>query len=40
MVKIEFGQAHCKDLLKRILKKFILHFYEFSIQFYKFWKFI
>jgi hypothetical protein len=25
---MEFGQAYCKDFLKRNLKKFILYFYE------------
>jgi hypothetical protein len=27
--KIEFGQAYCHDLVKRVLNKFILYFYEF-----------
>jgi hypothetical protein len=29
MHKIEFGQAYCQYLAKRILKKFILYFSEF-----------
>ncbi len=28
MHNMEFGQAYCKDFLKRNLKKFILYFYE------------
>jgi hypothetical protein len=39
MHKIEFDQAYCKDLPKRILKKFILHFYEFYSILYEFLKF-
>jgi hypothetical protein len=29
MHKMEFGQAYCKDLLNRILMKFILYFSKF-----------
>jgi hypothetical protein len=36
MHKMEFGQAYCKDLLKRILKKFISYFSEFYFVFFKF----
>jgi hypothetical protein len=35
--KIEFGQAYCKDLLKRNTRKFILYFFEFYCIFYEFW---
>jgi hypothetical protein len=39
MHNMEFGQAYCKDLLKRILQKNILHFcYMYSI-FYELLKF-
>jgi hypothetical protein len=37
--KIEFGQAHCKDLVKIILRKFILYFYEISTNLYEFFMF-
>jgi hypothetical protein len=33
-----FGQVYCKFLLKRILRKFILHFFEFYIIYYEFSK--
>jgi hypothetical protein len=28
MHKMEFGKAYCQDLIKRILKKFILYLYD------------
>jgi hypothetical protein len=31
MNKMEFGPAYCKDLLNKILKKFISHFSKFSV---------
>jgi hypothetical protein len=34
--KKEFGQADCKDELKRVLKKFILYFSYFYFIFYEF----
>jgi hypothetical protein len=37
---MEFGQAYCQDLLKRILYKFILYFYVLYFIFYSFSKFI
>jgi hypothetical protein len=39
MHKNEFGQAHCKDLLNRILWKFILYFSEFYSVYYEYLKF-
>jgi hypothetical protein len=36
MHKMEFGQSYCQDLLRRIIRKFILyfpHFILFSIDF-------
>jgi hypothetical protein len=40
MLKREFGQAYGKDILKRIIYKFILYFSEFYFIFYEFWKFM
>jgi hypothetical protein len=34
--KDEFGQAHCKDILNWILRKFISYFYELYCIFYVF----
>jgi hypothetical protein len=31
MHKMEFGQAYCQDLVKRILRKFIIYFLSFSL---------
>jgi hypothetical protein len=31
MHKIEFGQAYCQDLAKRIIRKFILYFPSFIL---------
>jgi hypothetical protein len=39
MHKSIFGQAYCKSLLKRIIRKFNLSFYEFYANFCEFWKF-
>jgi hypothetical protein len=36
---MEFGQAYCKDLLKRILRKFILHFCNMYPIFHELLKF-
>jgi hypothetical protein len=36
---MEFGQSYCKDLLKRILQRFILHFCDTYFVFYELWKF-
>jgi hypothetical protein len=36
MPKTEFGQSYCKDLLKRITKKFSLYFFKFYSIFYGF----
>jgi hypothetical protein len=36
MHKMEFGQAYCQDLVKRILKQFILYFYNIYSIFYEF----
>jgi hypothetical protein len=36
---MEFGQIHCKDLLKRNPKKFILYFSEFYMIYYEFLNF-
>jgi hypothetical protein len=36
----EFGQTYCKDLLKRIPKKFTFHFSKVYSIFYGFLKFI
>jgi hypothetical protein len=36
MHKIEFGQSYCKDLLKRITRKFSLYFFKFYSIFYGF----
>jgi hypothetical protein len=36
MHKMQFGQAYCQDLVKRILKKFILYFSMIYTIFYKF----
>jgi hypothetical protein len=36
MHKCRFGQSYCIDLLKRILKQFILHFSELYFLFYIF----
>jgi hypothetical protein len=35
MHKKEFGQAYCKDILNRILWKFILYFSEFYSIYYE-----
>jgi hypothetical protein len=40
MHKMEFCQAYCKDLLKRITKKFILYFFKSYSIYYEFVKFI
>jgi hypothetical protein len=40
MDKKEFGQAYCKDLLKRIPKKIAFHFSKVYSIFYGFLKFI
>jgi hypothetical protein len=40
MYKKEFGQVYCKDLLKRIPKKFTIHFSKVYSIFYGFLKFI
>jgi hypothetical protein len=32
---IEFDQAYCKDLLKRVIRKFILHFCDMYSIFYE-----
>jgi hypothetical protein len=37
---MEFGQSYCRDILIRILRKFILNFYDFYSIYYGFWKFI
>jgi hypothetical protein len=37
---MEFCQAYCKDLLKRITKKFILYFFKSYSIYYEFVKFI
>jgi hypothetical protein len=37
---MEFGQAYCRYLLKRILRKFILYFLDFYTKCYKILKFI
>jgi hypothetical protein len=37
MHKMEFGQAYYRDLLMRILRKFILYFYDFYTIYYEFW---
>jgi hypothetical protein len=37
ILKTGFGQAYCKDILKRILNKFISYFYEFLIHSYENW---
>jgi hypothetical protein len=40
---MKFGQAYCKDLLKRITKKFTFHFSSFILfpmHFYKFTYFL
>jgi hypothetical protein len=39
MHNMEFGQAYCKDLPKRILQKFILHFCDMYSIFYELLKF-
>jgi hypothetical protein len=39
MHKMEFVQSYCKDLLKIILIKFTLYFYEFYENCYEFRKF-
>jgi hypothetical protein len=38
MHKMEFGQVYYMDLLKVILNKFTLYFYEFYMNCYEFWK--
>jgi hypothetical protein len=35
--KIEFSQAYCQDLIKRIPMEFILYFSDLSTIFYEFW---
>jgi hypothetical protein len=40
MHKMEFGQAYCRDLLKRNPRKFMLHFSKFYFILYGFLKFI
>jgi hypothetical protein len=35
--KMEFGQAYCKDLLKRNPKEIYFVFFEFYCIFYEFW---
>jgi hypothetical protein len=39
MHKYGFGQAHCRDLLERSPRKFILYFFEFYTNFYDYLKF-
>jgi hypothetical protein len=39
MHKYRFGQDYCIDLLRRIPKKFSLHFSEVSSNLHEFWKF-
>jgi hypothetical protein len=36
MHKMEFGQAYCQDLVKKILYIFILYFSEFYTIYYEF----
>jgi hypothetical protein len=38
MYKNGFGQAYCIDILKRILKKINLYFFEFYTNFYEYFK--
>jgi hypothetical protein len=33
---MEFGQAQSQDLVNRIIRKFILHFYDLYFIFYQF----
>jgi hypothetical protein len=40
MHKCRFGQAYCIDLLKRILRKFIVIFFEIYTNFYVLWMLI
>jgi hypothetical protein len=40
MHKYGFGQAHCRDLLKRSPRKFILYFSDFSTNLSEFLKLI
>jgi hypothetical protein len=37
MYRQGFGQSYFIDLLKSILRKFILYFYEFPTNVYEFW---
>jgi hypothetical protein len=39
MPKMEFGQAYCQDLLRRIIRKFILYFTKLYFIFYVFLNF-
>jgi hypothetical protein len=39
MHNMEFGQSYCKYLLKRILRRFILHFCDIYSVFYELLKF-
>jgi hypothetical protein len=36
MPKMEYGQAYCQDLLRRIIMKFILYFSKLYFIFYGF----
>jgi hypothetical protein len=36
---MEFGQTYCQDILRRIIRKFILYFFEFCTIYYEFLKF-
>jgi hypothetical protein len=33
---MEFGEAYCQDIVKRITRKFSLYFYKFYFIFYAF----